>query len=273
MGRLYRKGGASDAAPNEEDDVLKLNIIVVLVAVGRVAHASGGPIMLGIEPVVLQQPSGANTVIGEPPIADVRIDPGSTFFIELWAQQRDPAFAGLSCVYSDVSYDPGLIDCSGWIPGAAFGIFAGYETCDEENGVIDEAGGCSFSFPGPGIFPEWALVGAARLVAIDTGSGMVISTSPSEAGSSIVAYGLVPDETISFGSTLQFAIRESPGDIDLDGDVDPEDAEILGTCLSGPAQHAPPSGCSTDWFAAADLNGDFRVDMEDFAVLAVDFSP
>jgi hypothetical protein len=57
----------------------------------------------------------------------------------------------------------------------------------------------------------------------------------------------------------------APGDLDGDGDVDLEDAQVLVGCLTGP-EAAPGLNCG-----AADLDGDIDVDLADFGQFQILF--
>jgi len=56
----------------------------------------------------------------------------------------------------------------------------------------------------------------------------------------------------------------SPGDLDVDGDVDLDDFSLLAPCLAGPNETTPPGGCGPQQFESADLDSDNDVDMDDF---------
>lgn len=63
-----------------------------------------------------------------------------------------------------------------------------------------------------------------------------------------------------------------PGDLDLDGDVDLSDFEVLADCLAGPDQTTPPGGCTPEQFGLADLDDDTDVDLNDFALFQEAFA-
>jgi hypothetical protein len=64
----------------------------------------------------------------------------------------------------------------------------------------------------------------------------------------------------------------SPGDLDLDGDIDLNDFVVFAACMAGPEVNAPPPGCDPAHFDAADLEGDDDVDLHDFSVFQQNFT-
>jgi uncharacterized protein (TIGR03790 family) len=63
------------------------------------------------------------------------------------------------------------------------------------------------------------------------------------------------------------------GDIDDDGDLDPNDVAAFVDCLGGPTRFTPPPGCSAAEFDRADLNADMTVDLADYRLLQEVFGP
>ena len=62
------------------------------------------------------------------------------------------------------------------------------------------------------------------------------------------------------------------GDVDRNGRIDLADHSLLSACFGGPGATTPPSGCTTQQFEAADIDGDSDVDLKDFAVVQQAFS-
>jgi len=62
------------------------------------------------------------------------------------------------------------------------------------------------------------------------------------------------------------------GGIDVDCDVDLADFALLAECLNGPAKPYPPPGCEWAEFGKSDTDGDGDADLDDFSVLAVNFT-
>lgn len=235
---------------------------------GTVA-ASEDAALIAIQAVILQNESGVDTTFGPPPVSDATIGPDTVCVIELWAQQTDSELGGLNCVFADVSYSTGAMDCIA-APSAApeFRFFAN-GSCDDESGRVASVGGCGLSYPGPGINPEWVRVATLTVKANQRSAGHAVSAGTASVPSSIAAYGEVPYDQIDFGFTRYFTIRENPGDVDLDGDMDDDDYVSLRDCLAGPDLHVPPARCARALFPAADLTGDGDVDLQDFAVFAL----
>ena len=64
----------------------------------------------------------------------------------------------------------------------------------------------------------------------------------------------------------------TPGDLDLDGDVDLNDFATFAMCYSSATVTSPPPGCETFSFVRADLDDDEDVDLNDFATFALNFT-
>jgi hypothetical protein len=76
-------------------------------------------------------------------------------------------------------------------------------------------------------------------------------------------------DTVTGAAFNGFQIHKvgGPGDPDDDGDIDISDFERFYDCLTGPGEASDKPGC-----IESDFNGDDHVDLEDVAVLQVDFT-
>jgi hypothetical protein len=61
-------------------------------------------------------------------------------------------------------------------------------------------------------------------------------------------------------------------DLDLDGDVDLDDAQIFFDCINGPNNPTVPPACTSVQFAKSDANADNDVDLEDVKAFTLEYS-
>ena len=181
-------------------------VSLVGITLGAAAAQADG-ILVNIQPVVLQSPSGLDVATGAPPTSDAEVGEGSAFVIELWAQQAvsDPNYLGLGCVFADLTYDNANMSCDGTTPGAAFDNMLASGTCDNGAGLVDELGGCTFEFPGPGIPPDWVRIASVDMTADVISAGNVITSSPADSGVSVY-FEVVPVGQVNYGATPSFSI-------------------------------------------------------------------
>ena len=112
------------------------------------------------------------------------------------------------------------------------------------------------------------------LALLDSGDGTV--TIPAPSGASLAPPGyymlfVVDDGGVpSLSRNVRLATRI--GDLDFDGDVDAADYAVFSGCLNGPEVITPPPGCAAINFAGADSDGDDDVDLDDYALLAHNYT-
>ncbi len=222
--------------------------------------------LVEIHPVVLQKATPQATTIGAPPQSDTMLVAGSEFVVELWAQQTNTLSGGLTCVFSDLLFDPSALTCSGTKAEAEFAFFSS-GVCDDATGTVDELGGCSISFPGPGIAPTWARVAIVTLTSTGTADELSVVSAPANLDVSIAAYGNVPPDQIRFSATAPLDIVLHQGDIDGDYVVDHTDLAIFIDCMAGPHVEQSPLECMNQWPGSTDMDGDLDVDLKDFVLL------
>ncbi len=75
-----------------------------------------------------------------------------------------------------------------------------------------------------------------------------------------------------FGMTGTITVIIRLGDLDRNGRIDLADHKMLGACFGGPGATAPPVGCTTQQFEAADTDGDNDVDLKDFGAVQQGFT-
>ena len=177
--------------------MLKRTIAIILCTVLTPAVALAQTILVNVQPVVLQAPSGLELSTGAPPASDAAVNACGAFVVELWAQQAnaDPLNNGLACVFSDVTFNNLTTTCNGSSPGTFYNFFAS-GTCDNTIGLVDELGGCTFS-PGVGITPEWVRIATFNMTADTISVGNVVGTAASASGVSLVVGGIVWGGTVS----------------------------------------------------------------------------
>lgn len=223
-------------------------------------------VLVEIRPVVLQNASADATATVSPPVSDGLLAAGDEFVLELWAQQTDPVPDGLSCVFTDLLFDSTVVACGNISPEAEFTIFSSSGSCDNLAGIVNELGGCSFRFPGPGIAPEWVRVATVTMVSTDIASDVVIASSRATLDVSIAFFGIVPSDRIRFSATPPLEIAFRSGDFNGDGDVDHADLAILLECMAGPNVEQTTLDCMSLWPGTVDLDDDLDVDLKDFVL-------
>jgi hypothetical protein len=66
---------------------------------------------------------------------------------------------------------------------------------------------------------------------------------------------------------------EIPGDFNDDGEVTLADHAVFCNCLNGPGVSTPPGGCTADEFGRCDMEGDSDVDLFDFDLFQMVYTP
>jgi hypothetical protein len=104
-----------------------------------------------IRAVVLDQESGLDTTTSVPTsVSDIVL--GADFYVEIWAQQNNPAVAGFTCVYTDVDFDNSLVNCQSLVVTPEFD-FQLSGTCGASAAV--DVGGCNLVPDDLGKAPQW----------------------------------------------------------------------------------------------------------------------
>ncbi len=189
------------------------------------------PTVVSVVTVVRQVPSGVDTAIGQPPVSDAEIREGSTFVVELWAQQAmnpaTPPMSGLCCAFVDLQFDPTSVSCLSVAPGPDYDSF-NTGTC-VASGTVDELGGCTLIVD-TGVTPDWVRISTVTLSANATQFGATINSVPANTPISVCQFGNVGVNQTSFGD-VTFSIR-TPCIYDLDSDdsVGPGDLALLAPC-------------------------------------------
>lgn len=146
---------------------------------GRLESASAQ--VVRIAPIVKQTATadGAVRLSGTtPPTSDARIDPVSTFYVELWATNVGAPLDGLACVYVDMAYD--RTDLMDSVPpaqdGPLFTVNAVTPVFDDAGGLVGDTGGCQ---PAPAInslgVGEWVMTERIQMTAVGVG-GLITLT-------------------------------------------------------------------------------------------------
>jgi hypothetical protein len=185
-----------------------------------------------------------------------------------------PMGAGLNCVSALAVYNGELIAASGsvvrwngatWEP-LGTGLGGGVYALTVYNGELVVAGWFSSGSGAPGDRIarwnglEWQPMGTGMnqpVEALAVYNGQLIA-----GGEFLTAGGNVS----AYWARWNGCLPGVPFDFDHDGDVDSGDLGVFVACSTGPAVNAPPPGCPTAAFAAADHDGDGDVDLADFGL-------
>jgi hypothetical protein len=159
-----------------------------------------------IEPVVRTAPTDPiDERSPAPPVSEPRIDPGSTFFIEIWASNVNPPLDGLGCVHVDLVYDPpAAVDPVALSDGVWMSTAAVLASFDDTLGLLDDLGGCQTS-PTPALgVGEWVMVDRIEMIATDFG---VVTITLSESGNasahtSTMGGSALPPTHVDHGGTV-----------------------------------------------------------------------
>ncbi len=186
-----------------------------------------GPNLVTIQPVVLAKPSGMDS--GALPASAASIALGTSFVVEMWAQQTDTELLGLSCVFSDISFDSTAASCETVTVAPTFDGFGASGSCAADTAI--DVGGCTFNL-GEGVMPQWVRVATIDMTANVVGSTMVSSALASDPlkSISIVGCGNVASERIQ---VLSADLVISSGPECGDGTIDPGEDCDGGDCCTG----------------------------------------
>jgi hypothetical protein len=114
---------------------------------------------------------------------------------------------------------------------------------------------------------------SAGLLLVDVATtGMSVQASDAWAGAPIgvmirPVLGLSGVWNVDHARLAVTCATGTPGDADLDGDVDLADHAALAGCLTGPQNTDRPTGCPPCAYARLDADGDDDIDLRDFAEL------
>ena len=155
--------------------------------------------IVDINLVILSAPSGSDTG-SSLPVSQSVAAPGSTFFVEVWAQTTHPN--GLTSVSLDIAFDSTLATGVSITHTALFSELQN-GTIDNPSGLVDDLSG---SHLGPcadavGVSPNWARVAVMETSALGEGTLLLVSapTGSPAFGTAICAVGDIDPAEVSFG--------------------------------------------------------------------------
>ena len=156
--------------------------------------------VVDINLVALSAASGSDTA-SSLPASQSTVAPGSTFFVEVWAQTTHPN--GLTSVSLDIAFDSTLATGVSITHAALFSELQN-GTIDNPNGLVDDLSG---SHLGPctdavGVSPNWARVTVIEMSALGEGT-LLLESAPTGSpafGTAICAVGDVDPAEVSFGA-------------------------------------------------------------------------
>jgi hypothetical protein len=126
---------------------------------------------------------------------------GDELFVELWAGRGKPGQNKLAAVYTDLGYDPRMVNVMDVTPSASFGLFAGGSN-NTATGTVESLGGCAMlSDAQEGPAPAWVKVVTLRIqLAYDGASIITTSSAGNTYGiSTIGEFGNLNPVLVSFG--------------------------------------------------------------------------
>ncbi|TVS10930.1 MAG: hypothetical protein EA424_24510 [Planctomycetaceae bacterium] len=183
---------------------------------------------VGIQVVAVQTPSPRNSK--QLPSGLESIERGSTYFVEIWVQDRVEPGAGISGGTVDVNYVTSLVQAEARV-NLDFNLFSS-GTIDAAGGVVRNLGGGLLQ-SGLGVAPQWARLAYVEILAASSGEAS-FQASPgagqfSRFGQGNVAWGLVdlgsPIVVQQIGGHWQNP--SYPYDVNDDGLITPLDVLIM----------------------------------------------
>ncbi len=240
---------------------------------GCCARVASAQIEVRIAPIVTPTatPAGSERLPGiTPPASAARIDPGSIFFVEIWATVEGTPPDGLACVHVDLFYD--RTDLMNAVPPSVdsplFPINGAVPVFDDPAGRVDDIGGCQTA-PAIGTLGvgEWVLVEQVQMNAVGTGG--LVTVSIADAGNVFVGTSFIGELQNVPLANIDFQVRTfSIVDCLVDGDcdVDINDFAEFTSCLTGPGAGAPEPCHPFDF----DFDND--VDWSDFGAFQILFT-
>jgi len=178
------------------------------------------------------------------------------FYLEFWATDRGPVNTGLEHVYADVSFPADAVYANQVYHRPPFESDPGGEI-DNNAGTISNLGGRDASALGLGIEPIWRRIAVVQFWAIECLDPAVFTLSPSPPGVAAVDRGVLPDETVGYGSSSTNIVVPCCYDLDGSGTIDAGDLGMFEPCwLTGPGDVGWDPDCDFDcsgFVNAADL--------------------
>ncbi len=176
----------------------QLAVVVCVAACLSAATRASGTVAT-IELVTLAT-AGPNDDVAILPTSESVFLPGTTFFVEVWAQTTDPN--GLSSVSLDITYDTSLASAASITHSSIFS--------DAPNGVIDDANGIVDDLSGShlaqcsdvAVVPNWSRAAIVEMTA-DAEGFLAIQASETSSlayGTAICGVGDIDPASITYGA-------------------------------------------------------------------------
>jgi hypothetical protein len=235
---------------------------------GEAAGPTGaGTSSVGVQAVAVQTPSPKNSK--ELPSGLESVARGSTYFVELWVQDRVEPGVGISGGTLDVNYATSLVQAEGLV-NADFSLFSS-GTIDAADGVVRNLGG-GLLRSGLGVAPQWARLAYIEILAGSSGEAS-FQVSPGAGQFSRYGQGNVAWDLVDLGSPIvvqqiggHWRNPSDPYDVNDDGLITPLDAlvtineinrnEIRELPVPDPTSQQPPpyfDVSGDDWLTAHDV--------------------
>lgn len=183
---------------------------------------------VGVQAVAVQTPSPRNSK--EPPSGLESVERGSTYFVEIWVQDRVEPGAGISGGTVDVNFVTSLVQAQALV-NLDFNLFSS-GTIDAADGVVRNLGGGLLQ-SGLGIAPQWARLAYVEILAASSGEA-AFQVSPGAVQFSRFGQGNVAWHLLDLGSPItvqqiggHWQNPSYPYDVNDDGLITPVDVLIM----------------------------------------------